>query len=341
MEAHQLADVAHTVGSHAEALGKQPGRGDTAGRVAGSRLGLARVVSERCCLHDSLATGPSTWSSWTATLVATLVSRLDAALSDDVDGAGIASRGETVRTESLAMLVAAGAPEPQQAFVAGASLRYLAGREPEQVVRQARLVAELQHASPADEARVAVTPGPAADTWVVTVTAVDRPELLARIAGAMALAGLDILALDAYGSSGRVALDTFVVASATLRPVTPETFITLERLLRAALRDRLELQTRLAERRGHYPAQRRGAVVAEILSAGWDTAVRVSTPDRPGLLHDLARAVSSAGLDIRWACVMTVDGVALDTFHVVGPDGGPVDDPGVLGHLTMRLREVR
>ncbi|MEI7813690.1 MAG: hypothetical protein WCJ13_02720, partial [Coriobacteriia bacterium] len=289
---------------------------------------------------DSLATGPSTWTSWTATLVATLVSRLDAALSDDVDGAGIASRGEAVRAESLARL-AAGASESQQAFVAGASLRYLAGREPEQVVRQARLVAELQHASPADEARVAVTPGPAADTWVVTVTAVDRPELLARIAGAMALAGLDILALDAYGSSGRVALDTFVVASATLRPVTPETFITLERLLRAALRDRLELQTRLAERRGHYPAQRRGAVVAEILSAGWDTAVRVSTPDRPGLLHDLARAVSSAGLDIRWACVMTVDGVALDTFHVVGPDGGPVDDPGVLGHLTMRLREVR
>jgi UTP:GlnB (protein PII) uridylyltransferase len=59
------------------------------------------------------------------------------------------------------------------------------------------------------------------------------------------------------------------------------------------------------------------------------------------LLHDLARAVSSAGLDIRWAKVVTVDGMALDTFHVVGPDGGPVDDPGTLGHLTMRLREVR
>jgi UTP:GlnB (protein PII) uridylyltransferase len=77
-----------------------------------------------------------------------------------------------------------------------------------------------------------------------------------------------------------------------------------------------------------------------MVSAGWDTAVRVSAPDRPGLLHDLASAVSATELDIRWAKVQTVDGLALDTFHVVGLDGGPVDDPGVLGHLAMRLREI-
>ena len=157
----------------------------------------------------------------------------------------------------------------------------------------------------------------------------------------MALAGLDILALDAYGSSRSVALDTFVVGSATRKPVSTDTFVTFERLLRAALNDRLELQTRLTEHRTHYPARQRIPVSVQIEPAGWDTAVLVSAPDRPGLLHDLARAVSSAGLDIRWANVRTVDGVALDTFHVVGTDGGPVDDPGALGHLAMRLREVR
>ena len=228
----------------------------------------------------------------------------------------------------------------ERAFVERAPLRYLAGREPDEVLRHARLVAELELGS-GEEARVAVSPGPADDTWAVTVAAADRPELLARVAGAMALAGLDILALDAYGSSGRIVLDTFIVTSATRRPVTTETFTNLERLLRAALLNHLELQTRLAERRRHYPVKNPKPVAAEILSAGWDTAVRVEAPDRPGLLHDLARAVSSAGLDIRWAKVMTVDGVARDTFHVVGPDGGPVDDPGILGHLAMRLREVR
>lgn len=308
-----------------------------------ARLGRRELIAPLHLLTaaDSQATGPSTWSPWSAALVGTLVSRLDSALSDEVDGAGIASRGEAVRAESLELLAAAGASAPERAFVAGAHLRYLASRDPEQVVRQARLVSELEIGGPMAGARVMVAAGPTAESWSITVAAVDRPELLARIAGAMALSGLDILALDAYGSSERIALDTFVVCSATRRPVTPETFVTFERLLGAALRDRLELQTRLAQRREHYPAQHDAPIAAEILSAGWNTAVRVSAPDRPGLLHDLARAVSAAGLDIRWANVMTVDGMAKDTFYVVGPDGGPVDDPGTLGHLTMRLREVR
>jgi [protein-PII] uridylyltransferase len=287
---------------------------------------------------DSMATGPATWSRWTASLVGALVSRLDAALSDEVDGAGIAQRGEAVRSEALAAMGAS--PRAECEFVEGASLRYLSGRTPAEIVRDARLVASLQLRGSAQEAQIAVGAGPAPDTHSVTVVAADAPELLARIAGAFALAGLDILALDAYGARGGVALDSFVVASATRRAVTTESFTQAERFLRAALRDRLELKTRLAERRKHYPARQSGPVRVETISAGWDTAVRVSAPDRPGLLHDLARAVSATGLDIRWAKVLTVDGIALDTFHVVGPDGSAVDDPGVLGHLAMRLREI-
>ena len=125
-----------------------------------------------------------------------------------------------------------------------------------------------------------MSPGPVDGTWAVTVAAVDRPELLARIAGAMALAGLDILALDAYGSSGSVALDTFMVSSATRRPVSTDTFVTFERLLRAALKDRLELQTRLTERRAHYPARGADPSASRSCPAGWDTAVLVSAPDQ-------------------------------------------------------------
>ena len=64
----------------------------------------------------------------------------------------------------------------------------------------------------------------------------------------------------------------------------------------------------------------------------------MTAPDRPGLLHDVARAVSTEGVTIRWAKVQTIEGIARDTFHIVGPDGGPVDDAGVLGHIAMRIR---
>ena len=288
---------------------------------------------------DSLSTGPSTWTRWSEALVAALVSRLDAALSDDVDGAGIAARGEATRGAALEAML--DRPQAEVGFVRAATLRYLAGRTPAEVVRDAGLVASLSRTGSADDALLAVAAGPTPDTSVVTVVSADRPELLARVAGAMSLAGLDILALDAYGAPGGVALDAFVVASATRSPVTTETFSKLERFVRAALRDRLELKVRLAERRRHYPPKASLPVQVETISSGWDTAIRVSAPDRPGLLHDLAQVVSATGLDIRWAKVLTVDGLARDTFHVVGPDGGAVDDPGVLGHLAMRLREVR
>jgi [protein-PII] uridylyltransferase len=285
---------------------------------------------------DSLATGPATWSPWTETLVGTLVSRLDTALSEETDGAGLAARGEAVRQAALAT-----APDgtAQHAFVRSATLRYLAARRPADVLRDADLVTSLETCGTAQAAFTAVSGGPVEGTHTVTVAAPDRPELLARLAGAFALAGLDILSVDAYGEPDSIALDSFVVASSTGRAVTSETFSALERFIRAALLDRLELATRLAERRRHYPPRADTPLSVDTAPGGWDTIVRVTASDRPGLLHDLALAVAQTGVDIRWAKVQTIDGVARDTFHIVGPDGGPVDDPGVLGHLAMRIRE--
>ncbi len=288
---------------------------------------------------DSIATGSATWTPWMSTLVSALVARLDTALSDEVDGAGIASRAMIVREQALELTPAT--LDAQRAFIEHAPLRYLANRTPEEVVNHARLVASLSSTGSSSDTHISVAAGPAPNTHAVTVVAADKPELLARIAGAMALAGLDILAVDAYGAIGGIALDTFVVTSATRRAVSTDTFANLDRLLSAALRDRLELRTRLSERRRHYPASTSGPITVRASSAGFDTAVHIVAPDRPGLLHDLAAAVSACDLSIRWAKVLTVDGVAKDTFHVVDSTGDRVDDDGVIGHLVMRLREVR
>jgi len=288
---------------------------------------------------DSIATGPATWTPWMSTLVSALVARLDTALSDEVDGAGIASRATAVRDEALELTPAT--LDAQRAFIELAPLRYLANRTPEEVVNHARLVASLSATASSSDTHISVAAGPAPGSHAVTVVAADKPELLARIAGAMALAGLDILAVDAYGAIAGIALDTFVVTSATRRAVSTDTFANLDRLLSAALRDRLELRTRLSERRRHYPASASGPITVRASSAGFDTAVHIVAPDRPGLLHDLAAAVSACNLNIRWAKVLTVDGVATDTFHVVDSTGDRVNDDGVIGHLVMRLREVR
>ena len=308
--------------------------------AAAARIGDPRLLPPLHVLTvaDTKATGPALWTSWLDTLFGALVARLDLALSPDVDGAGIAARAAAVRAATLSALSQDRASERR--FVSAAPLRYLASRDPAHIAADARLVAELASAPAADEARISVSPGPVGESAVVTIAATDRPALFARLAGAIALAGLDILGADAYPAPDGLALDVFTVTSATRASIEHQTFVTLERLVRAALRDRLELATRLRERRRHYPTRASGRVRVETEPSGWGTTLKVSAPDRVGLLHDIAQAVAEEGLDIRWAKALTVDGVAKDTFMVVGPDGSAVTDSGALGHLAMRLREA-
>jgi len=309
---------------------------------AASRIGRRELVAPLHILTvaDSLATGPETWGAWQETLVGSLVARLDAALSPEVDGAGIATLGESVRTEALA-LTAEGATDTSgvERFLSAASLRYLATRQPADAIAEARLVASYQPGADPLGFKALVRSAAAAETWSVAIAAADRPELFARIAGALSLAGLDILGAEATGTHDGVALDVFTVRSATLASVSSEVWARFERYLKAALADRLELEVRLAERRKHYPSSTPIPPSVDVdSSAGYGTLVRVRTSDRVGLLYDIAHAISREQLDIRWAKALTANGIATDTFLVTCPDGAAPTDPGELGHLSMGIR---
>jgi [protein-PII] uridylyltransferase len=182
--------------------------------------------------------------------------------------------------------------------------------------------------------------GPAPETSVATFVAPDTTDLLARLAGAIALAGLAVLSADAYRVAPGVALQLYTVASATARPMSTDTFALLERLSDVALRDRYGLGARLRERRAHYPAAKGRPAKVTARASGAVTILEVEAADRVGLLHDVAAAVDACGLQIVWTKARTVGGVAHDVFSVAGPDGGPVSDAGTTGHLVMRVREA-
>jgi len=307
---------------------------------AASRIGREDLVAPLLALAeaDSRATGPGSWTPWHAALLGELADRLGAALSEDVEGSGLAERAEGVRAEATSLL--AGEPDGSLAhFVRAAHLRYLAAQRPDHVAAHARLAAEVARSGDGS-AHTMVTPGPAAGTWRVTVAAPDRRGLFASIAGAFALAGLDILSADAFSAPDGVALDVFVVRPDTLAEARTSTWAAFERYLAAALDDHLALDVRLAERRRHYaPAAAAAPTVSTERTASYATALYVTAADRVGLLYDLARALEESGLDIRWAKATTRGPLVRDVFHVVDASGEPVEDAGVLGHLAMRIRE--
>src|SRR5258708_38262251 len=64
------------------------------------------------------------------------------------------------------------------------------------------------------------------------------------------------------------------------------------------------------------------------VASPWHTIVEVRAVDRTGLLNRVAAALARAGAQIHTATVATVDGVAVDTFLVTGPDGHKLDESG-------------
>ncbi len=66
----------------------------------------------------------------------------------------------------------------------------------------------------------------------------------------------------------------------------------------------------------------------------------IRTPDRIGLLYDMAHAIDEAGLDIVSVTAITRDGEAQDVFRVTDLAGEVPRDAGLLGQLKMRLREL-
>ncbi|MDO8950118.1 MAG: hypothetical protein Q7V61_06325 [Actinomycetota bacterium] len=303
-----------------------------------ARIGSRELVGQLYVLTaaDSLATGPGMWDAWHASLVRTLVSRLDAAFADEIDGAGMLSSAGDVRRDAIALV--GDDPTTTQVLTA-APVRYLASRSPSEAASDARLLAALGAPGSRGQFALRVSPGSVPGTHRLAIATIDRPGVFALIAGVVALSGLDALGASADAGPSGTALDTFTVRPATLATPDDNTWATLERYLAAALEGRLDLRTRLMERQRQYGIRSAGRPRVTIAAPrAFATAVRVSAGDRPGLLFDIADEIAAAGYIVTRANALTRGARAHDTFHLVDTDGSAPRDPGALGHLAMRLR---
>ncbi|WP_131732510.1 [protein-PII] uridylyltransferase, partial [Actinomadura formosensis] len=184
----------------------------------------------------------------------------------------------------------------------------------------------------------------------ITITAPDRPGLLWRAAGVLALHRLAVRtartissphppARDGSASSGETAVLDFTAVPEYGTPPDPAG---LEADLRRMLAGRLDVAARL-ERRTRAVRARPGVPVPPprvmILDDASRTAtvIEVRAHDRPGLLWRVGRALGACGLQIRAAQVDTLGAEAVDVFYVVDDEHRPLDDLNTLNTVRARI----
>ena len=159
---------------------------------------------------------------------------------------------------------------------------------------------------------------------VLTVVSPDRPGLFSRVAGVLALNGLDVLRADASSSDDGMALAVFRVESA-FGPALPWDRVRHD--LDLALTGRLALNARLQERARQYARRVPAAASPPTTSVTIDndssataTVIDVQAADGIGVLYRITRALADLDLDIRFAKVQTIGHQAVDAFYVRDAD---------------------
>jgi [protein-PII] uridylyltransferase len=175
----------------------------------------------------------------------------------------------------------------------------------------------------------------------LTVVTPDRPGLFARVAGVLALHGLDVVDA-AVASEGGWAIEVFTVAS-SFGPTFSWDRVVAD--LERALAGRLAIRARLADRARTYGSRRRaaydGGIEPEVrfdLAASQEaTVVEVHAPDGLGVLYRITSALADLDLDIVGAKVQTLGPHVVDSFYVRTADGAKVTDEAVLAETERAL----
>jgi [protein-PII] uridylyltransferase len=231
----------------------------------------------------------------------------------------------TDRIEHAPALVSGESVGPDLArFLEGFPMRYLRTHARKEIEHHLALKRQSQ------ETGIAVEIAPLAGAYVVTVLAWDRAGLFAMVCGALAGFGMNIVRAEAFGNAHGVALEVmrFTDPMRTLE-LNPDEMDRLRWTIERAVTRSIEVNELLKRRRAS-PRLSRGARILPTVrfnneASDLSTLIDFTGEDRPGLLHDLASALATAGCNIEVVMIDTEAHKAIDVFYVTY-EGRKLDD---------------
>jgi [protein-PII] uridylyltransferase len=268
---------------------------------------------------DIRAVGPNVWNGWKAALLRQLYAAAERVLSGGTLAGGRGERIKFIQEEIAKRLTAWSDAEKEEHFARGYAPYWLSF-DADTLARQAELVrrAEKEGRPLAIESRVDT----ARAVTEVTIYTLDTHGLFARLAGAMAISGANIVDAKIFTLANGMALDTFWIQDLEGKPFDgPQRLARLAARVELSLSNRLDIQRELDNQRASWPKRDRvftvePRVLIDNNASDTFTVLEVNGRDRPGFLHAVTRALTRLNLQIASAHITTYGERAVDVFYI-------------------------
>ena len=285
---------------------------------------------------DIQAVGPGTWNGWKRQLLGDLFTA-----AEEVLRLGHQQRGRDERIAAKQARLANALGWDNASFAAHVHrlpASYWVAEPDDVLLPNARFLAAAAGKPLAIDARVYPDRG----ATLVTIAAADHPGLFYRIAGAIHVAGGNIIDARIHTTRDGIALDNFLVQDPLGRPFDDAGQLTrLTRAIEDALANRGRLDERLRARASPRPRADAFHIEPNALidnrASNRFTVVEVNARDRPALLGQLANALFESKVTVHSAHVATYGERAVDTFYLTDLMGEKIPDGSRLAALERRL----
>ncbi|MDX6765913.1 MAG: [protein-PII] uridylyltransferase [Candidatus Methylacidiphilales bacterium] len=303
------------------------------------RLDLLMLLS----LADGMGTGTdNSWTDWKEGLVWHLYTRTRYMLAGEEEFLRHTEKNRAELETRLRKTVPKAIDDAEfTAHIRSLPERYLTFRNEALIASHIELVhqflfAQLNNESVADALKPVIgwRDLPSTGHSEVTVVTWDRHHLFAKIAGAFALAELNILSADIWTRSDHIVIDTFRVCTEKFEAATHahDRKVFTEALTRALQDGDYNIGTEInrahsfSRRPDHLAGMVEPMVGFDSDSTPGTTVMHLRAADYLGLLYDVSACLAGLGLSITNARITTEMGAAMDTFYLTTSDGTPVTD---------------
>ncbi len=292
---------------------------------------------------DIRGVGPDTWNNWKAVLLRALYGQTRKALEGGMEALSREHRGHEAKSKLRAALA-----DWSKADLKRETNRhyppYWQGLHVTAHVDFAEMFRDLHASGDQSTIKIRLFPDEDRDATRACFAMVDHPGIFARVAGALALVGANVVDARSYTTKDGYVADAFWIQDSDGSPFEASRLPRLEQMIRKTLkgevvatdafksRDKVKKRERAFNVPTHITFDNEGSEIY--------TIIEVDTRDRPGLLYDLARTLAHLNVYVANAVIATYGEQVVDTFYVKDMFGLKYHSESKQRTLKKKLQEA-